>query len=105
MGYLLVRRFVESINKLFFVFSFSDDTVCNKCGQTFRSVIRAQVQTSCNFEESVYNRNRNFHYEPHLCIDILMGSSCSFMDSKRGFTSLFNHLSFLLHENFHLLVS
>ena len=105
MGYLLLRRFVKSNNKLFFVFSFSDDTVCNKCGQTSRPVISAQVQTSCNFEKSMYNCNRNFYCGPHLCIDIFLESSCSFMDSKRGFTSLFNHLNFLLHENFHLLVS
>ena len=103
--HLLLRRFVKSNNKLFFVFSFSDDTVCNKCGQTSRPVISAQVQTSCNFEKSMYDCNRHFYCGPHLCIDILLESSCSFMDSKRGFTSLFNHLNFLLHENFHLLVS
>ena len=60
MEYLLLRRFVKSINKLFFVFSFSDHTVSNKCGQTSSPVISAQVQTSCNFEKSMYNRNRNF---------------------------------------------
>ena len=84
MGYLLLRRFVKFSSSLFFEFSFSDDTVCNKCGQTCRSVISAQVQTSCNFEKSMYNRNRNFYCGPHLCIDILLESSCSFFIASVG---------------------
>ena len=60
MGYLSLRRFFKFINSLLFVFSFSNHDVSNKCGQTSRPVIRAQIQTSCNFEKSMYNRNRNF---------------------------------------------
>ena len=52
-----------------------DDTVCNNCGQTSRAVIWAQLQTSCKFEKSMYNRNRNFHYGPHVGIYILLESS------------------------------
>ena len=60
MRYLLLADLSSLLTSYFFVFSFSDHVVCNKCGQTSRPVIRAQIQTSCNFEKSMYNRNRNF---------------------------------------------
>ena len=32
----------------------------------------------------MYNRNRNFYCGPHLCIDILLESSCSFFIASVG---------------------
>ena len=39
------------------MFSFFVDTDCNKRGQTFRPVVRAQIQTSCNIEKNICNCN------------------------------------------------
>ena len=37
----------------FFLFSVFVDIVCHKCGETSRPVVRAQIQTSCNFKANI----------------------------------------------------
>ena len=43
-------------NRLYFVWSVSVDTDCNKREQTSRTVVGAEIQTSCNFEANLRHR-------------------------------------------------
>ena len=45
--------FVVVVMTGFFLFSVFVDIVCHKCGQTSRPVVRAQIQTSCNFKANI----------------------------------------------------
>ena len=50
MGYLSFHSSYIYDNELCVVFGVFIDIDCNKCGQTSRPVVRAKIQTSCDFE-------------------------------------------------------
>ena len=57
MAYLSLCILLKYYHWLHFVFSVFVDTDCNKRGQTSRPVVRAQIQTSCDFEENISHCN------------------------------------------------
>ena len=55
MEYLSLYSYGSKYSGIFFLFSVFVDIVCHKCGQTSRPVVRAQIQTSCNFKANICN--------------------------------------------------
>ena len=100
MEYLSLRSWLSVYHCLYFVFSVFVDTDCNKHRQTSRPVARAQIQTSCNFEENVsrcscilgcaYRRHNN----------VLLKSTYFFMVRQHRSTTVPSHLNFFLHKFF-----
>ena len=81
MGYLLLRRFVRRILRLYFVCRVFFYTDCNKRGQTSRLVAGSQIQTSCNFEENMFNSNLFMDFFHFRCIYFVLESSYYFIVS------------------------
>ena len=68
MGYLSLHSSCIYDNELGVVFGVFIDIDCNKCGQTSRPVVRAKIQTSCDFEANVRSSIR-FLACFHLCFN------------------------------------
>ena len=100
MEYLSLRTSLSEYHWLYFVFSVFVDTDCNKRGKTSRPVARAQIQTSCNFEENISRCSRVLGcvYSRHN--NVLLESPYNFIVWKHRYSTVPSHLNFLLHKNF-----
>ena len=81
------------------MFSVFVDTDYNKRGQTSRTVARAQIQTSCDFDEDI---------SPCYCIlgcayclhnNALLEPTFNFLVWQHSYSTVSSHLSFFLHKN------
>ena len=55
VGYLSLDYCRINNDKQNVAYGFFTDISCYKCGQTSRPVVRAQIQTSCNFKANMCN--------------------------------------------------
>ena len=85
---------------LYLVWSVFVGIDCNKPGQTSCSVVRAEIQTSCNFEKSLYVCILYVGIVHCWHVKLFLESWYIFTVSLNTSVILFTHNNFLLHKNF-----
>ena len=75
--------------------------VCSKCGQTSHPVVRAQIQTSCNFKAFICEGNSLLDFLYCRCFHNVLLEFCFIvMVCQDSYTTLSSNFDFLLHEDF-----
>ena len=72
----------------------------NKCGQTSRPVVRAAIQTSCNFEENICNCNCLLDCLYYCFHNVLLEFRFNVMVWQDNYTTLSSNFNLLLHKDF-----
>ena len=100
MDYLSLHSSSAVYNKLHLVWSVCVDTGCNKRGQTSRSVVRTEIQTSCNFKANLHDRYYLLDCVHCLLNNAILESPSSIMLWYHSYISLSSYLDLFLHKNF-----
>ena len=80
MGYLSLRLRISVCHRICSFCSVLNDDNCSNLRQTSCPVARAQIQTSCNFEENIFTDNSLLGYLHRRCNNVLCEPICNFLD-------------------------
>ena len=99
MEYLSLRSNSTVHSSLSLVWSFGWNSDCNKRGQTSRSVVGTEIQTSCNFKASLCDRYYVLDGEHCRFGNSILESPCGIMVWYNSFISLSSNFDLFLHKD------